>query len=286
MGTWSTQLYGNDTTSDVRDMYIECLRRTENDEDAYKMICDECYELIGTDEEALFWFALADTQWKYGRLMPSVKNNAINFISEFRNKIPEYMNEKQVTSWNGVLERLFLQLTSPMPSRKKIAPKKLFNRNPWNVGDIYAYRFHSQKSQDFDLYEKYIVFQKIGDALSFDDLTFSVVQILNKVYSSCPALKDVDGVDILPLVYPPNVEGAPNSIEEYIPSFDWFTKAIMILDKPSSYPKKHLIYIGNISLPHRMFRGNECENIFWESTGMEEWIIEYYNEWRKQNPNI
>ena len=34
MGTWSTQLYGNDTTSDVRDMYIECLRRTENDEDA------------------------------------------------------------------------------------------------------------------------------------------------------------------------------------------------------------------------------------------------------------
>ena len=95
MGTWSTQLYGNDTTSDVRDMYIECLRRTENDEDAYKMICDECYELIGTDEEALFWFALADTQWKYGRLMPSVKNNAINFISEFRNKIPEYMNEKQ-----------------------------------------------------------------------------------------------------------------------------------------------------------------------------------------------
>ena len=60
MGTWSTKLYGNDTTSDVRDTYIEYLRKTANDEDAYRKTCDEYNELIGTDEEALFWFALAD----------------------------------------------------------------------------------------------------------------------------------------------------------------------------------------------------------------------------------
>ena len=29
MGTWSTKLYGNDTTSDVRDTYIEFLRKTD-----------------------------------------------------------------------------------------------------------------------------------------------------------------------------------------------------------------------------------------------------------------
>ena len=29
------------------------------------------------EEEPSFWFALADTQWKYGRLLPEVKEKAI-----------------------------------------------------------------------------------------------------------------------------------------------------------------------------------------------------------------
>ena len=119
MGTWSTKLYGNDTISDVRDTYVKCLRETANDETAYKMTFDEYHELIDTDEEALFWFALADTQWKYGRLMSSVKNNALQFINKFRGEIPDQMNEKQATSWNNVLENLSSQLSSPQPVRKK-----------------------------------------------------------------------------------------------------------------------------------------------------------------------
>lgn len=285
MGTWSTKLYGNDTTSDVRDTYIECLRRTENDEDAYRMTLNEYHELIGTDEEALFWFALADTQWKLGRLMSSVKKNALNFISEFRNMVSEQLNVKQVASWNRTLESLSSQLNSPMPLRKKISPHKAFDRNPWNVGDLYAYRFLSKKSQSYDLHGKYIVFQKVGDALSFDHLTFSVVQIFNKIYSSCPTIDDIDGVDTLPFVYPPSIEEPPNSIDEYLPSFDWYTKAIMILDKPSSYPKKHLTFIGNTSLSHRIYHGNEYTEAFWESNGMEDWIIDFYNEWNKYNKN-
>lgn len=285
MGTWSTKLYGNDTTSDVRDTYIEFLRKTSNDEDAYKMTCDEFRELIGTDEEALFWFALADTQWKYGRLMTCVKNNALNFINKFPNTISEQLSEKQIASWKSDLENLSAELLSQMPPYRKIQPQKVFVRNPWNVGDIYAYRFHSQKSQNFDLYGKYIVFQKIGNALSYDNLTFSVIQIFNKVYSSCPSFEDIDGVDILPLVYPPNIEGTPGSIDDYIPSFDWFTKAIMILDKSSSYPKNHLSFLGNLGLPDKIYCGNECQDIFWSETGMEDWIIDYYNAWHKHNEN-
>lgn len=285
MGTWSTKLYGNDTTSDVRDTYIEYLRKTANDEDAYRKTCDEYDELIGTDEEALFWFALADTQWKHGRLMESVKDNALKFISEFPNTISEHLNKKQIASWKSVLENLSLQLTSQMPPYKKILKQRMFVRNPWNVGDIYTYRFHSQKSQNCNLYGKYIVFRKIGNALSYDNLIFSVIQIFNKVYSSCPTLEDIDGVNILPLVYPPNIGGTPSNINDYIPSLDWFTKAIMILDKPSSYPKKHLSFLGNLRLPDKKYCGNDCQDVFWEETGMEDWIIDYYNAWHKHNEN-
>ena len=280
MGTWSTKLYGNDTTCDVRDTYIEYLRKTGNDEYAFSMTCDEYNELIGDDEEALFWFALADTQWKYGRLMPSVKDNALKFIRTFKSTNAMQFSEKQISSWENVIENLFLELTSPMPPRKKISPPKVFDRNPWNVGDIYAYKFHSKKSQSFDLYGKYIVFQKMGNALSFDDLTFSVIQIFNKVYSSCPSLKDVDGIDILPLVCPPNIEGSPNNINGYLPYFDR-TKAIMILEKPSDYPDKYFAFVGNVTLPNKTYRGNDFKDYYWEKTNMEDWIIDYYEEWRK-----
>ena len=285
MGTWSTKLYGNDTTSDVRDTYIEYLRKTANDEDAYRMTYDEYNELIGTDEEALFWFALADTQWEYGRLMEAVKDKALYFISEFLNTISEQLSKKQIAIWRNVLENLSLQLTSQMPPYRKILTPRIFVRNPWNVGDIYAYRFHSQKSQKCDLYGKYIVLQKIGNALSYDDLTFSVIQIFNEIYSSCPTLGDINGVNILPLVCPPNIGGTPSNINDYIPSFDWFTKAIMILDKPSSYPKKHLSFLGNLRLPDKIYYGNDCQDIFWEETGMEDWIIDYYSAWNNHNKN-
>jgi len=285
MGTWSTKLYGNDTTSDVRDTYIEYLRKTANDAEAYNMTCNDYRELIGDDEESLFWFALADTQWRLGRLLPSVKLNALKFINEFQNTLSDELNEKQKASWNNVLENLSIQLASPMPPPKKISFPRVFDRNPWNIGDHYAYKFHSKKSETFNLYGKYIVFQKIGEARSYDNLTFSVIQIYNKVYSSCPTLSDVNGVDILPLIYPPNVEGTPNHIEDYIPSFDWFTKAIMILNKSSDYPKKHLTFIGNTSLQYKQYRGNECVDLFWEPTGMEEWIIDYYIKWHKHNTN-
>lgn len=285
MGIWSTKLYGNDTTSDIRDTYIDYLHKTLNDEDAYNMTYDDYRELIGSDEEPLFWFALADTQWRLGRLSPTVKLNALKFIGDFQNALPDEWNEKQVASWKNMLNNLSMQLASPMPQPKKISPPPVFDRSPWNIGDLYGYRFHSAKSKKFDLFGKYIVFQKIGEAQSYDNLTFSVVQIYNKVYSSCPILSDVHGVDILPLVYPPNVEGTPNNIEDYLPSFEWFRKAIMLFGTPSDYPKKHLTFIGNSSLEHKRYLGNQCTSIFWESTGMEEWIIDFYSEWRKHGDN-
>ena len=44
---------------------------------------DQDQSLFGDkEEEPLFWFALADTQWNYGRLLPSVKEKALLFLSK------------------------------------------------------------------------------------------------------------------------------------------------------------------------------------------------------------
>ena len=80
MGMWNAKLYGNDTTSDVRAVYIDYLKKGISNDDAYKKTYEEFRELLGTDEEGLFWLALADTQSSLGRLMHDVKEKALTTV--------------------------------------------------------------------------------------------------------------------------------------------------------------------------------------------------------------
>lgn len=55
----------------------------------------------------------------------------------------------------------------------------------------------------------------------------------------------------------------------------------MILEKPSDYPDKYFSFVGNVTLPNKTYRGNDFKDYSWEKTNMEDWIIDYYEEWRK-----
>lgn len=83
MGAWGSSLYANDTTSDVRDSYAELLQNQESGFEAYQKTVEKYEELMDDeDEEPLFWYALADTQWQYGRLMSNVKIKALAWIEK------------------------------------------------------------------------------------------------------------------------------------------------------------------------------------------------------------
>jgi len=74
MGTWGAGLYDNDISCDVRDTYIEFLKDKLSNQESYEKTLNMYQECIGDiDDEPLLWFALAETQWKVGRLMPEVK---------------------------------------------------------------------------------------------------------------------------------------------------------------------------------------------------------------------
>ena len=68
MGAWNTSLYGNDTARDVKGDYVHKLRSGKSDQEAMEAMLVE-YERTKDDEDEgpLFWLALADTQWEYGR---------------------------------------------------------------------------------------------------------------------------------------------------------------------------------------------------------------------------
>ena len=70
-----TQLFMFDITKDVRVTYVNYVNLQCNDMDIYKRICEDYKTVIDTDEEPLFWYALAYVQWENGKLMDTVKNN-------------------------------------------------------------------------------------------------------------------------------------------------------------------------------------------------------------------
>ena len=59
MGFWSASLFGNDITEDVRDTYLALLKDGTSDEEAYQKVLSEYEEVIQSDEEPFFWYALA-----------------------------------------------------------------------------------------------------------------------------------------------------------------------------------------------------------------------------------
>lgn len=167
MGAWGTGLYQDDTTCDTKDEYITYLQIGMTNEEATRRIIEEndwCFEY--EDEGALLWFALADTQWKYGRLIDEVKEKAIECIDsgvdleKWREE-----DEKLCEKRKKVLEALRERLNSEQPPEKKVTKMKFF-RAHWKVGDILSYQILNEKLKNHKWYGKYILLKVVGMDIS------------------------------------------------------------------------------------------------------------------------
>lgn len=148
MGAWNTSLYGNDTARDVKGDYVHKLRSGKNDQEAMEAMLVE-YERTKDDEDEgpLFWLALADTQWEYGRLTERCARRRSSCLR--RGWIRSVERSGGWKSWqrNETCRALGEKLRSPQPPRKRIRPYKLY-QCPWALGDVFAYRFSSASSRE------------------------------------------------------------------------------------------------------------------------------------------
>ena len=135
------------------------------------------------------------------------------------------------------------------------------------------------------MFNKYIVFQKMGCVEYYRGVYYSIIQIFNRLFDDIPMIQELENISILPLVYPPGIKGTPNTLEKYAPSFEWYEKAIMLYDKESDFPQKHFFFIGNIDLHDSVLQSYRYTDFFWQQNKMEDWIIDYYVEWEKYLSN-
>lgn len=164
MACWGPKLYQDDIAQEVRNQYKDQLKRGVSNEDiTNKLIAIYQNLLDDIDDAPIFWFALADTQWELGRLLPNVKLNAIKWLTnDFNLKKWELESPKNVTIRKEVLKNLLKKLQSPMPGEKKITKYNLYRCN-WKIGDAFAYKFESDLAKEKALNSYFLIIQKIDE---------------------------------------------------------------------------------------------------------------------------
>ena len=279
MGAWGTSLYANDSASDIRGDYVDRLRQGQSNEEVTQELIKMNQDIMGdVEEEPLFWFALADTQWNYGRLLPKVKEKTLFFLSQ-DGELQRWKEsgEKQLNAWIKTLEKLKEKLLTPQPAEKKIYKYRLYQCK-WNFGDVFAYQLNSEDSKEKGVFGKYIVFRKVSEDVLWPGHIVPSVNVYQWIGSDIPSLDEVKQMTLLPQKWLPVVyEKKPNKEKEYL--FNLLTES------ERAIPKDKLKFIGNLPgndfIPYRgpkYYSGNAGE--YWDQ--FEKEILQQYFAW---NPN-
>ncbi len=168
MGAWGTGLYQDDVTCDIKEEYLNRLRIGYTNIEATQEVIDHNMDSIEDVEDGpLFWFALADVQWKYGRLLPEVKEEALKYIQSGNDLERWKENKKQYEKRKQVLKELEVRLNSPQPPEKKLT-KLTIHKATWEVGDVLLYQIHNGGLRNNEIvrnskwYNKYVLLRVVG----------------------------------------------------------------------------------------------------------------------------
>ena len=178
MGAWGAKLYQDDVAQDVKEQYKELLKKGKSNEEATQQILNEYILVLSDiDDGPVFWFALAETQWSLGRLLPEVKEQALAWINNGSDQARwEKENPKKAPERKKILEDLQIKLNSPMPPMKKISQPKSY-KCEWKIGDVYAYKLDSDYAREKGIYGRFFLFQKIDEAIWYPEQIIPIVWI-------------------------------------------------------------------------------------------------------------
>lgn len=140
MGTWGPALYSDDLACDIRDEFKELIGDGLDSEQATSALVTEYQDSINdSDENSVFWFALADTQWKTGRLIDRVLEKTLEII-ESGSDLERWKDDPNLLKRReAAITKLKEQLLTEQPKEKRIS-KAYREDSPFNIGDIFSYQ--------------------------------------------------------------------------------------------------------------------------------------------------
>ena len=118
MGAYGAGLFHDDTASDVREGFLNLLRKGNSAEEASKALLSAWSSSIDdTDDGPVFWLALAATQCEYGCLQEEVLHQAMAVID--RDSDLGRWSGKLLEKRRGVLAELRTKLLGPQPKARR-----------------------------------------------------------------------------------------------------------------------------------------------------------------------
>ena len=272
MGTWGTGLYSNDSACDIRGDYIDKLKRGKTNDEATQELINSNRDIMGdVEEEPLFWFALADTQWNLGRLLPEVKEQALAWLDKGGDlAVWQEENPELAVTREKVLRELQQKLNSPQPPEKKISQHRLYKCD-WKIGDVFAYQFNSEYAKENDFYQKYVYFVKVAENTLYPGHVVPVVYFYKKVDSVLSDITSLSNIDFIPQFYKPIAyKNNPGMKKQYL---------LTLLNTSSrAIPKNQLTFLGNVGNIKRVDNEDlNSYNVNWKR--FETYMIDNFKAW-------
>ncbi len=271
MGFWGVKLYENDISLDVKDRFDDLQKGKTVQEITDELIDEYAMELNDTNCAPAFWFALADTQWHLGQLLPEVKAAALKWL-EKDGDLDVWLTEnpKLANARKKELTELRSRLNSPQPPPKSIRRPRLY-RCKWTIGDVFAYRFDGEYAKENGYNQKYAYFVKVGEETWYPGHVVPIVYVFKKVDSSLSDVNSLIGKEYVPQFYKQIAYEKQKALKKKY--------ALLLLSTSSRViPQNKLILLGNISNIKRIAGEDPVPYaVNWKS--FEEYMIDNFKEW-------
>ena len=199
MRAWGTKLYQDDIACEVRDDYKKKLREGKSNKQVTEEIFAEYIDIIeDEDDSAIFWFALADTQWSFGRLLPEVKEKALEFLGN-GGEVQRWIDDRNIKGAEArrkILEDLKQKLNSSQPPEKKFSIPRIY-KCEWKMGDVFAYKLESNIAEQKGLWGRYLLLQKVDERRWYPGHTIPIVRARISDSTDLPSLQNSNSLEYI-----------------------------------------------------------------------------------------
>lgn len=271
MGAWGAKLYENDTALDIKDRFADLRKGKTVQQITNELIDEYTCELDDVYCAPVFWFALADTQWNLGRLLPEVREQALAWLDKGGDlAVWQEENPELAVTREKVLRELQQKLNSPQPPEKKISQHRLYKCN-WKIGDVFAYQFNSEYAKDNDFYQKYVYFVKVAENTWYPGHVVPIVYFYKKVDNVLSDITSLSNIDFIPQFYKPIAyKNNPGMKKQYL---------LTLLNTSSrAIPKNQLTFLGNVGNIKRIDNEDlNSYNVNWKR--FETYMIDNFKAW-------
>lgn len=140
MGAWGCEIREDDFVLDVVDSFEDLLKAGQSIAQATSGVESQFSAAIDdTDDDPLFWIALADLQWTYGGLEPRVRERVKADLESGRSLENWTENPVGLAKRQAVLQKFVAIISADNPRPKK-PPKRVVRAPKFRAGDCLAIR--------------------------------------------------------------------------------------------------------------------------------------------------